>query len=163
MDTFIHGALQLSIDHCYCRAYAVNDNDNVAAIFALSFDSIDLDSDDKEELQAGISTTESPSLSFDYKDTFYGKRRYPALDIAYLAVNKNYRGKHLGTAIIDLISKMAVEQDFAGCQFLSVEALKVEPWSAVGFYDKCGFAPNEFPNPTKDTLRMVKTLKLNKK
>lgn len=60
----------------------------MVAVFALSFDSLDLDSDDKEELQMGISTTGTPNIDWNYKDTFYAKPRYPALDIADLAVQK---------------------------------------------------------------------------
>jgi len=159
MDDFIHSALQLSLDHFYCRAYTVEDNGTVIALFALSFDSVDLDADDKDELQTGISSAGSPNVTYDYEDTFYSKRRYPALDIAYLAVDSRFKHQHLGTAIIDKIEEMAISQDFAGCQFLSVEALKREPWSAVGFYMKCGFTPNELLNPNKDTLRMIKTLR----
>lgn len=160
MDNFICQGLQRSMDHGYCCTYAVVDGNCVAAMFALSFDSVDLDSDDKEELSEGISSAGTPQVSFDYEDTFYSKRRYPALDIAYLAVATDYKGKHLGSAIVKEIAKMAAEQDFAGCQFLSVEALKTKDYSAVGFYQKCGFTPNELPNPNKDTLRMFKTLRV---
>lgn len=159
MDRFIHDGLQLSMDHNYCRTYIVTENDDVIALFALSFDSVDLDEDDKEELACGIASTGIPDVAVDYEDTFYSKRRYPALDIAYLAVAENLRGRHLGTAIVDQIVQMAETQDLAGCQFVSVEALKTEPWSAVMFYDKCGFTPNELPNPNKDTLRMIRTLR----
>lgn len=159
MDDFIQTGLQLSMDHGYCRTYIVCDNDNIIAMFALSFDSVDLDSDDREELSAGTSSAGTPNVSFDYEEVFYSKKRYPALDIAYLAVSKEFKGRKLGTALIKEIERMATEQDLAGCQFLSVEALKTREYSAVGFYDKCGFAPNELPNPNKDTLRMIKTLR----
>ena len=46
----------------------------------------------------------------------------------------------------------------AGCQFLTVEALATKEYSAVGFYERCGFAPNEVKKPYKDTLRMYMTL-----
>jgi hypothetical protein len=47
---------------------------------------------------------------------------------------------------------------FAGCQFLTVEALATSDYSAVGFYEKCGFTANEVRKPYKDTLRMFRTL-----
>lgn len=158
MDEFIHNRFQLSLNNHYCKAYVVKHNDDVIAMFALSFDSIDLDADDKEELAAGISNTEKPDIDIDYNDIFYSKRRYPALDIAYLAVRKDLRGQGIGESLIQVIAEKAINQDFAGCQFISVEALKTQPYNAVGFYDRCGFAPNELPNPNKDTLRMFKTL-----
>lgn len=158
MDRFIHDGLSQSIRHHYCQLYTATMNDEVVALFALSFDSIDLDTDDKEDLQAGFSQTGTPDIRFDYEDTFYSKRRYPALDIAYLAVRKKYRGQRIGESIVNSIKQMAAQQRFAGCQFLSVEAYNISDYSAVTFYDKCGFAPNELPNPNKDTLRMFYTL-----
>lgn len=127
-------------------------------MFALSFDSIDLDADDKEEMMSGISPTGMPRISFGYEDTFYSKRRYPAWDIAYFAVRNEYRNQHIGQRLIAAIKEMARNQKVGGCQFLSVEAYNVSGYSAVPFYDKCGFAPNELPNPNKDTLRMFCTL-----
>lgn len=158
MDQFIHSGLQASIDNHYCKAYCVRIEGEVVAVFALSYDSIDLDPDDKGELLDGISITSTPHLTPEYIDTFYGKLRYPALDIAYLAVQERWRGKGIGEAIVLEIEEKTRMQDFAGCQFLSVEALSTKDYTAVGFYYKCGFAPNEYPNPSKDTLRMYKTL-----
>ena len=82
-----------SVENHYCAAYVVTYQDEVVAVFALSFDSLDLDSDDKEELEAGISSTGTPDVDWNYKDTFYSKPRYPALDIAYLAVQGKWRGQ----------------------------------------------------------------------
>jgi len=130
----------------------------LVAVYALSFDSLDLDSDDKEELLTGISSTGVPDVNFNYENTFYSKPRYPALDIAYLAVQEQYRGQGIGTAIIELIADETRTQTFAGCQFLTVEALATREYSAVGFYEHCGFTPNELKNPNKDTLRMYMTL-----
>lgn len=158
MDKFIHEGLQQSIDHHYCRLYVAKANDVIVAMFALSFDSIDLDNDDKEEIATGISSTGTPNVTSDYEDTFYSKRRYPALDIAYFAVKEEYRNQHIGIRLIGAIKDMARKQTVGGCQFLSVEAYRVSEYSAVPFYDKCGFAPNELPNPNKDTLRMFYTL-----
>lgn len=161
MDNFIHGSFRMSLENHYCKAYVVKDASNcIVAMFALSFDSIDLDSDDCEELQAGISSAGSPDLQYDYEDTFYCKQRYPALDIAYLAVSKDVQRVGLGAAIIEMIVEKAKNQNLAGCQFLSVEALATRDYSAVAFYEKCGFAPNELPNPNKDTLRMYKILRV---
>lgn len=158
MDDFLHHDFQLSLDNHFCRAYVVRCGSEIVAMFALSYDSIDLDSDDKEELEYGISGSGTPKLGAGYSDTFYSKRRYPALDIAYLAVRKDYRGMGIGESVMETIAEQAIEQDFAGCQFLSVEALKTAEYSAVGFYCKCGFAPNELPDANKDTLRMFRTL-----
>ncbi len=161
MDKFIQGDFRLSVENHYCSAYGVWHKEELVAIYALSFDSLDLDSDDKEELEAGMSSTGSPDIDWNYKDTFYAKPRYPALDIAYLAVRKEYRGNNVGHSIVEMIVERARNQSFAGCQFLTVEALATSEYSAVGFYSRCGFTPNEVKKPYKDTLRMFRTLYAN--
>lgn len=158
MDKFIQEDFHLSIENHYCTAYGVWLKEELVAVYALSFDSLDLDSNDKEELEMGISTTDSPYLDWNYREAFYAKSRYPALDIAYLAVHKKYRGNNIGRAIIRLIAEMARSQSFAGCQFLTVEALATKEYSAVVFYERCGFTANEVKKPYKDTLRMFRTL-----
>jgi GNAT superfamily N-acetyltransferase len=158
MDKFIQGDFRMSVENHYCSAYGVWYKDELVAIYALSFDSLDLDSDDKEELETGMSTTGMPDIDWNYKETFYAKPRYPALDIAYLAVRKEYRGNRVGQSIVELIAERARTQSFAGCQFLTVEALATNEYSAVGFYQRCGFTANEVRKPYKDTLRMFRTL-----
>jgi len=64
----------------------------------------------------------------------------------------------VGYAIIQQIADDARNQSFAGCQFLTVEALATSEYSAIGFYSRCGFTPNELKKPYKDTLRMFRTL-----
>ena len=158
MDDFIQSDFVLSVENHYCSAYAAKAGDEIVAVFALSFDSLDLDSDDKEELMTGISMTATPDVDWNYKDTFYSKSRYPSLDIAYLAVQQEWRRKHIGQYIIEMIAEQARAQSFAGCQFLTVEALATKEYSAIGFYEKCGFTANELKKPYKDTLRMFRTL-----
>lgn len=161
MDKFIRGDFRMSAENHYCTAYGVWYGKELVAVYALSFDSLDLDSDDKEELQTGISSTGTPEVDWNYRDTFYAKPRYPALDIAYLAVQQKYRGKRIGYAILEQIATDARSQTFAGCQFLTEEALATKEYSAVGFYQRCGFTANEVRKPYKDTLRMFRTLYAN--
>ena len=158
MDVFIRGGFRLSVDNHYCSAYIVKLKEELVGIFALSFDSLDLDAEDREELQSGVSSTGIPSVDINYKDTFYAKPRYPALDIAYLAIQEKWRGIGIGSFLVDEIADRARTQTFAGCQFLTVEALATKEYSAVGFYERCGFTANEVRKPYKDTLRMYRTL-----
>lgn len=158
MDNFIHNGLYQSVQNCYCRMYAVHDANNVLiAFFALSFDSLRLDTDDIEDLQNGWTDTTIPCPTQDYLDTFWSKVHYPALEIAYLAVHKDYRNQHIGKTIIAEIEKMAHNQQLAGCQFLTVGAYVSKEYNAIGFYTKCGFAKAE-PVPVRDTLRMYYNL-----
>lgn len=158
MDRFIRHDFHLSVENHYCSANAIWYKEELVAVYALSYDSLDLDSGDKEELETGMLSTGIPEIDYYYKDTFYAKSRYPALDIAYLAVQERYRGLKIGSAIIKMIAEQARSQTFAGCQFLTVEALATPEYNAVGFYSKCGFTANEYPNANKDTLRMYRTL-----
>ena len=158
MDKFIRSDFRVSVENHYCSAYVVKYKQEIVAIFALSFDSLDLDSDDKEDLDTGMSSAGTPNIDWNYRNTFYAKPRYPALDIAYLAVQQEWRKRGVGSRLIETIAERARSQNFAGCQFLTVEALATKEYSAVGFYSRCGFAPNEQRNPRKDTLRMFRTL-----
>ena len=161
MDAFIQDGLDLSIQNHYCNAYIVRENRKdaeILALFALSFDSLDIDVDDKSEMLSGVSNAGIPQLTDNYKDVFLNKSHYPALEIAYLAVTKNMRYNGLGRIIIESIVQRAQEQELAGCQFLTVEALNADEYSAVGFYDKCNFSACELPDPNKGTLRMFRTL-----
>ena len=158
MDRFIRDDFRLSVENHFCQAYEVLFDQEIVALFALSFDSLDLDSDDKEELQSGISLTATPNVDWNYEDTFYSKPRYPALDIAYLAVQEKWRGKYIGDFLVKQIADLAKRQTLAGCQFLTVEALSTYEYSAVGFYERCGFTANEIKKPYKDTVRMYRTL-----
>ena len=161
MDAFIQDGLDLSIQNHYCNAYIVMENrkgSEILALFALSFDSLDLDIEDKNEVISGVSNAGIPQLTDNYKDVFLNKSHYPALEIAYLAVAKNLRYKGLGRIIIESIVQKAQEQELAGCQFLTVEALNTNEYSAVSFYNKCNFSACELPDPNKGTLRMFRTL-----
>ncbi len=158
MDTFIHTGLKQSVENSYCRVYGVYDSEELlVAFFALSFDSLQLDAEDADDLQKGWSGTTIPDVTPEYIDTFWSKVRYPAIEIAYLAVTERRRNKNIGRSLIESIAQMARSQKMAGCQFLTVDALATKEYSAVGFYSKCHFAPAE-PVPVRDTLRMYYNL-----
>ena len=93
------------------------------------------------------------SLSFDLKK----KYSYPALEITYFAIDKNYRGQGLGRELIEVIVERAKTQDVAACLFLTVNALHTKEYSAVGFYEKCKFAKLS-PVPQMDVWPMYKTI-----
>lgn len=158
MDCFIQDGLYLSVLHHYCQAYIVKLKKDIIALFALSFDSLDLDEEDKDDLMTGISVADTPLLTDNYKDIFLSKPHYLALEIAYLAVDEHYSHQGWGRIIIEAIADKAQTQEMAGCQFLTVEALNIQNHNAVTFYSKCGFSPSEYPNPNKGTLRMFRTL-----
>ena len=162
MDDFIHEGLDLSVKNNFCKLYKVTRNGEIVALFALSFDSLILDYEDKTELKE----TDSLGVDSQYEEVFWSKRHYPALEIAYLAVRKDLRGSDIGSFLINSIAEMAATQTLAGCQFLTVEALskakeREQDYSATAFYYKNHFESCELPNASKDTLRMYRALYLN--
>lgn len=158
MDDFIHSGLANSVRNHYCNLYLVTLDNEIVAMFSLSFDSLELDLDSLEEILDNQSSSKKPNLSSNYVDTFLSKHHYPALEISYLAVKENYRRKGIGKAVVDSIAEMAQRQKTAGCMFLTVEAYIEEDYSAVPFYNACHFEPCEYKKPDKETLRMFRTL-----
>lgn len=158
MDDFIHSGLANSVRNHYCNLYSVTLDNEIVAMFSLSFDSLELDLDSLEEILDNLSSSNKPNLSSNYVDTFLSKHHYPALEISYLAVKENYRRKGIGKAVVDSIAEMAQRQKTAGCMFLTVEAYIEEDYSAVPFYNACHFEPCEYKKPDKETLRMFRTL-----
>ena len=156
MDAFIHDKLNDSISAGYCKAFAVMQESQLVAFYALNFDALILDKDDKDDLQMSGHV----GVKDGYANLFWDKFHYPALEISYLAVREDKRKKGIGFSILAEIYRTAMAQKVAGCQFITVEAFKRkdsfqgEPYSAQGFYSKFGFWPLELPNPTKETVRM---------
>ena len=60
MDNFIHGNLKFCDANHYCSTFVVRDiiNDTIAALFSLSFDSVNLNPDDFEDLSVGAAGTD---------------------------------------------------------------------------------------------------------
>ena len=158
MDDFIHSGLANSVRNHYCNLYSVTLDNEIVAMFSLSFDSLELDLDSLEEILDNQSSSNKPNPSSNYVDTFLSEHHYPALEISYLAVKENYRRKGIGKAVVDSIAEMAQRQKTAGCMFLTVEAYIEEDYSAVPFYNACHFEPCEYKKPDKETLRMFRTL-----
>ena len=92
----------------------------------------------------------------DCEESHYCKT-FPALEIAYLAIDKKFQSLHLGSALIEEIASMARNQRYAGCVFLTVRAWHTSDYSAVGFYEKNQFAKLT-PVPQMDVWPMYKTI-----
>ena len=159
MDNFIHGNLKYCDANHYCSTFVVRDiiNDTIAALFSLSLDSVNLNPDDFEDLSVGAAGTDDLAVDETFRSTFEEKYSYPALEITYFAIDKNYRGQGLGRELIEVIVDRAKTQDVAACLFLTVNALHTKEYSAVGFYEKCKFAKLS-PVPQMDVWPMYKTI-----
>jgi GNAT superfamily N-acetyltransferase len=159
MDDFIHEKLKDCDESHYSRTFCVREakNNKIIAIFSLAFDSVDIDSEDFDDMRTGAAGTDMPEVSSDFREKFEQKYTYPALEIAYLAVEKQHQRLRLGSALIEEIAAKAKEQKLAGCVFLTVKAWCTAEYSAVTFYEKNGFAKLT-ATPHNDVWPMYKTL-----
>jgi len=79
-----------------------------------------------------------------------GLRSYPAVKIGRLAVNKNHKGKDIGTYIISYLIDSFLSNNKTGCRFITVDAYA----KSLGFYEKCGFQYLTEKDSGKDTRLM---------
>jgi GNAT superfamily N-acetyltransferase len=150
MDHFIHHHLaEFLVDHKN-QLFVVRNEDNViVGMFVLS-----------------------EGYFYDANDTFidapvYGKpfavldqqtnrtkiaKRYSTVEIEYLAVLETCRDQHIGTEIILAITDLAHSQH---TPFITVDAYVTIHYSAVPFYEKCGFTHLENQDRGYDTVRML--------
>ena len=143
MDEFIHDkekGLEKFIHLKLSNLWIVYENEKVVAFFALSKDSIILNSEDRRILESKeLNNAMSDNTDADF---FWEKEKYPAVEIDYLAVCKEMREDsecHLGAYIVDTIAQRALLDEFSATMFLTVEALDTPQYSAVEFYRKCDF------------------------
>ena len=144
MDDFIHdqeNGLAKFIKLHLSNLWLVLEEGKTIAFFALSKDALVLNNEDRQNIE-GREENSSALPSSDDADKFWDKEKYPAFEIDYLAVCKDMRDnhdEHIGTFIIEEICRMADADIFSATLFLTVEALDTEEYSAVQFYQKCGF------------------------
>ena len=144
MDDFIHdykNGLSKFIKLRLSNLWLVLEDGKAVAFFALSKDALVLNNEDRRIIESKENNASALPTSDD-ADKFWDKEKYPAFEIDYLAVRKDLRDnpdEHIGTFIIEEICKMADADVFSATLFLTVEALDTKEYSAVEFYQKCGF------------------------
>ena len=154
MDDFIHEKLQGYLNRTGGDAYVVRIGEDVVAMLSLGDDTLTLDEDDKDDMRSGF--IPKPNIALENQN-YLSENEFPAVEITYLAVDKNWRGQGIGEYIISQIENK-VQNERPECEFITVEAYKTIGYSAVGFYSHCDFTPAEPPLGYKDTLRMYKVI-----
>ncbi len=154
MDSFIHEKLQGYLQRTGCDAYVVKQDGEIIAMFSLGNDTLNLDDDDKDDMKSGF--IPKPTIALEDKG-FLAEKEFPAIEITYLAVEKERRGQGIGEYIVSQVENKVL-RDNPECEFITVEAYKTREYSAVGFYSHCHFTPSEQPMGYKNTLRMYKVL-----
>lgn len=155
MDTFIHTRLSSFLRAYNCRFYVLRDRQVIVAMFVVSAGQLFLDEDCKDDLRLKFPDVETwPDLQ-DYWEAGV----FPSIEIDYLAVRKDYRDQHIGKDILSIIETFHQDKEFYNNPlFLSVNAYCTKEYSAVGFYERCGFWPSELISQRIDSLRMYRTL-----
>ena len=129
-------------------------DEKLVALLTLREDQLILDDDDKDDMRQGFSS--KPKIALE-DSSFLEDTVFPAIEIAYLAVEKHYRNKGIGRYIIEEVVRK-VKSERPDYQFITVDAYVETEYSAVGFYLKCQFEPAEPTPGYKDTLRMYRVL-----
>jgi len=141
MDDFIHHELQKYIWMGSCQMYVIREGNEIIAMFCLDKHNLCLSEVAKEKMQEG--TKPCPISSPDADSPYWYRTFYDAVEITYLAVIKGRQHQHIGSFIIErIMDKVAHDADF-NCDFVTVRALKHDGYTAVPFYQKCGFYPAE--------------------
>lgn len=155
LDKFIHTRLQYFMDTVPCETFVVRRNKTIVALLSLKEDLLVLDDDDKDDMKQGF--VDKPQKAIDVP-SYLTATEFPSIEIAYLAVSKDYREHGIGRYIIEEVERK-VRREHPDYEFITVDAYMEEDYSAVGFYSKCGFEYAEYPHGGyKDTLRMYKVL-----
>ena len=103
---------------------------------------------------ARINEVPAAVFVFSNRTIILNDQRYPCLEIEFMAVRDEWRNKGIGTHIIQLAEGNARAADY---RFLTTAAFFNRSYSAVGFYEKCGFEING--DKQGDTIPMFKFLK----
>lgn len=158
MDEFLHSSrLRESLIANHCDPYIVEDDEkHVVAFFALDMTILELDDDYKSDLMEGWAEAAKPEFQTEDELTeFLECSSFDVVDIAYLAVDRNYQRQGYGSEIMSIIFDLARIKKPDGI-FMTVDALRLPEYSAVPFYERFGF--QRLLPPTIDTMRMFCTI-----
>ena len=124
-DAPLYRKEKLAVTYVYMSK---ENSSDIAAFFCLANDRISL------------SDFDSKSRYNRFSKRFANPKRlksYPAAKIGRFGVTSCMKGKNIGTVVLDFIKHYFVEENKAGCRFLTVDAYN----NAVPFYLKNGFVP----------------------
>lgn len=150
IDGIIENFLPKTIAENLSDVYVVRyiDSDIVCAVFALSKTYVRLDSYDINELNDDYSDIEPENVKYE---------NYPAIEIDLLAVKESERNCHIGKEIIQKLNDNYINFGFKDCLFIIVDAYFKMGYTAVPFYENCGFRMTG-QIATIDTMRLFRPI-----
>lgn len=156
MDTFLHGDFQDYLFLGICQAYVVKENDVVIAMYSLDKFDVFISDEVKLKMQDGVKPI--PQDALDPCNPYWRLPLIDSVEITYLAVAKNRQHEHIGSFIIEKIVKDLLRDEKCKSPLLTVRAYKSMTYTAVPFYEKCGFYPTEEASDVKPTLCMYRII-----
>lgn len=156
IDTFLHGDFQ---DYLYlgiCQAYVIKDDGVVIAMYSLDKFNVFISDEVKTKMQDGIKPI--PPDALDPNNPYWRLPLIDSVEITYLAVAQNRQHEHIGSFIIEKIIKDLLKDESCTSPLLTVRAYKSKTYTAVPFYEKCGFHPTEEFSEVKPTLCMYRII-----
>lgn len=156
MDTFLHGEFR---DYLYlgiCQAYVVKEDGVVIAMYSLDKFNVFISDEVKSKMREGVKPM--PQDALDPNNPYWRLPLIDSMEITYLAVAKDKQHEHIGSFIIEKIVKDLLKDENCTSPLLTVRAYKSETYTAVPFYEKCGFYPTEEPSDCKPTLCMYRII-----
>ncbi len=155
MDIFIHdlesGLQSFIVKHSDSETYIARIGEHIVGLFSIMKSNVEFDDEDKDDMILGIA--HKPEIAYENPDYLQQNRFFEALEIAYLAIDKDWQHRGIGTNIISAIAQRAI-QLIDNCQFLIVNAYHDTDYSAVGFYKAYGFEIYS-PIPVSNTWSMI--------
>lgn len=141
IDDFIHNELHEYVCMGECELWIVKDiaKDEVVAMFCLGKSNLSLSESAKKKIFDGEKP--APQQQPDSEDVYWWSPFHEATEITYLAVAERRRKQHIGSFIIEeIMNRVAsLSSEYAG-DYVIVRALQcADGYTAVPFYEKCGF------------------------
>lgn len=153
-DTFFQHELTECVSMRYLSAYcAYLDNGEIIAAFTLMNDALMISSHDERADFLGDIRLETAENIADF---LYRQTSYPAVNIGHLGVSREFQGKGVGGAIIDLVAATYSEHTTAGCQFITVDAINNS--NTIKFYSANLFSIQTDRDSHMATRRMYRVL-----
>ncbi len=154
LDLFFHNEVKECVERHYLSAYcAYIDSDKIVAAFTLMNDALMIGSQtEKEDFIDDLRF----DADDDIADFLNRQTSYPAINIGHLGTIEEYQRLGIGSIIIDLVADTFSKYRIAGCQFITVDAIKTD--KTLKFYLKNDFSFQTNRDMTSRTRRMFRIL-----